>query len=114
MNIRIDFATTGELPQVADMLAELSTLERDFHPHHDKQMRGLKLILGNPLFESAMWTNNRMHSLFLDIEFADIMRGLEEGRGSGSCYLTGFEQCFPLWMRHKKVESRSNFAVYGN
>ena len=48
MSIRIDFAATGDLPQLADLLAELFTLESDFHPNRDKQLRGLRLILDNP------------------------------------------------------------------
>jgi len=46
--IDIDFATAGDLPQLADLLAELFTLESDFKPERDRQLRGLKLILDNP------------------------------------------------------------------
>jgi GNAT superfamily N-acetyltransferase len=48
MSIVIDFATAEELPQLADLLAELFTLESDFLPDRDKQLRGLQLILDNP------------------------------------------------------------------
>jgi GNAT superfamily N-acetyltransferase len=48
MNVRIDFATAEDLPQLADLLAELFTLESDFQPERDKQLRGLQLILDNP------------------------------------------------------------------
>lgn len=48
MNIYIDFATADDLPQLADLLAELFTLESDFRPDHDKQLRGLRLILDEP------------------------------------------------------------------
>ena len=48
MNIEIDFATADELPQLADLLAELFTLESDFQPDREKQLRGLRLILENP------------------------------------------------------------------
>lgn len=48
MAIEIDFATDDDLPQLADLLAELFTLESDFRPERDKQLRGLRLILDNP------------------------------------------------------------------
>jgi GNAT superfamily N-acetyltransferase len=44
----IIFATADDLPRLADLLAELFTLETDFHPERDKQLRGLQLILDNP------------------------------------------------------------------
>lgn len=46
--IAIDFATPEELPQMADLLAELFMLESDFQPETDKQLRGLRMILENP------------------------------------------------------------------
>ena len=49
MNICIDFATAADLDALADLLAELFTLESDFKPERDKQLRGLRLILDNPL-----------------------------------------------------------------
>jgi GNAT superfamily N-acetyltransferase len=48
MAIEIGFATTEDLPQLADLLAELFTLESDFKPEREKQLRGLRLILDNP------------------------------------------------------------------
>jgi len=48
MNITIGFASEDDLPQLADLLAELFTLESDFRPDRDRQLRGLRLILGNP------------------------------------------------------------------
>jgi len=47
MNIRIDFATFADLEALADLLAELFALERDFQPDREKQLRGLRLILDN-------------------------------------------------------------------
>lgn len=44
----IDFATEADIPQLADLLAELFTLESDFQPERDKQLRGLRLILDEP------------------------------------------------------------------
>ncbi|HZW25349.1 MAG TPA: GNAT family N-acetyltransferase [Gallionella sp.] len=46
--MEIDFATAEDLPRLADLLAELFTLESDFKPERDKQLRGLQLILDNP------------------------------------------------------------------
>jgi len=47
-NIEIGFAAVDDLPQLADLLDELFTLESDFRPERDKQLRGLRLILDNP------------------------------------------------------------------
>jgi len=46
--MKIDFASASDLPQLADLLAELFTLESDFAPDRDKQLQGLTLILENP------------------------------------------------------------------
>jgi GNAT superfamily N-acetyltransferase len=48
VTIDVGFATSGDLPQLADLLAELFTLETDFSPDRDRQLRGLKLILDEP------------------------------------------------------------------
>ena len=48
MTVEIGFAATEDLPQLADLLAELFTLESDFRPDRDKQSSGLQLILDNP------------------------------------------------------------------
>ena len=45
---KIDFATADDLPQLADLLRELFTLESDFESERDKQMSGLREILDNP------------------------------------------------------------------
>jgi len=48
MNTNISLATEADLPAMADLLYELFTLESDFKPERDKQLRGLKLILDTP------------------------------------------------------------------
>lgn len=48
MKTSIDFATEADLPAMADLLYELFTLESDFKPEREKQLRGLKLILDTP------------------------------------------------------------------
>lgn len=47
MNIDVHFATAADLDAMADLLAELFTLESDFRPERDKQLHGLRLILEN-------------------------------------------------------------------
>ena len=47
MNATIDFATADDLDSMADLLAELFTLESDFKPERRKQIAGLRLILNN-------------------------------------------------------------------
>ena len=48
MEIEISQAGISDLDQLADLLAELFTLESDFRPDREKQLRGLRLILDNP------------------------------------------------------------------
>ncbi len=48
MTIRIDFATSADLPHLVDLLTELFALESDFTPDPDKQLRGLLTILDEP------------------------------------------------------------------
>ena len=47
-NMQIEFATQADLPALADLLAELFSLEADFRPDRAKQLAGLQLILDNP------------------------------------------------------------------
>lgn len=47
-DIRIGFATADDLPPMADLLAELFTLEGDFKPERDKQLCALRAILDDP------------------------------------------------------------------
>ena len=47
-NTRIEPATVEDLPDLADLLADLFSKERDFRPDQAKQMRGLKLIIEAP------------------------------------------------------------------
>jgi hypothetical protein len=49
IKIEISQAVHGDLDQPADLLAELFTLEKDFHPDRVKQSRGLRLSLDNPV-----------------------------------------------------------------
>ena len=48
MHSCVDLATEADLPAMADLLHELFTLESDFQPERDKQLRGLRLILDTP------------------------------------------------------------------
>lgn len=48
MMIEIGFATAADLPYMADLLAELFTLESDFKPDREKQISGLRTILDEP------------------------------------------------------------------
>ena len=48
MKIEVLYAEHGDLDQLADLLAELFTLESDFRPDREKQLCGLRLILDNP------------------------------------------------------------------
>lgn len=44
----VEFATLADLPAMADLLEALFTLEADFKPDREKQLRGLRLILDTP------------------------------------------------------------------
>jgi GNAT superfamily N-acetyltransferase len=46
--VKIGFAVADDLPQMADLLAELFALEKDFRPDREKQMRGMRTILDEP------------------------------------------------------------------
>ncbi len=48
MTATIDFATSADLPAMADLLGELFRLESDFEPDRAKQLAGLQLILDQP------------------------------------------------------------------
>jgi GNAT superfamily N-acetyltransferase len=48
MTAHVNFATADDLPHLADFLTELFTLESDFQPARNKQLRGLQLIIDNP------------------------------------------------------------------
>jgi ribosomal protein S18 acetylase RimI-like enzyme len=48
MKACIDFATGDDLATMAELLAELFGLESDFRPQREKQINGLRLILGDP------------------------------------------------------------------
>lgn len=47
-NVRIEPAMIEDLPQLADLLIDLFSQERDFEPNREKQLRGLRLILEQP------------------------------------------------------------------
>jgi GNAT superfamily N-acetyltransferase len=46
--VSIELASAADLDAMADLLAELFTLESDFVPEREKQLRGLRLIMDNP------------------------------------------------------------------
>ena len=45
---RIEPAIVEDLPELADLLADLFTKESDFRPDQVKQLRGLRMILESP------------------------------------------------------------------
>lgn len=47
-SLRIEPATLDDLPELAELLHDLFSMEADFVPDRDKQVRGLKLILEQP------------------------------------------------------------------
>lgn len=48
MTVEITFATPADLPCMSDLLAELFSLEKDFRPDREKQIKGLRTILDEP------------------------------------------------------------------
>jgi GNAT superfamily N-acetyltransferase len=46
--MEVGFANAADLPALADLLAELFTLESDFVPDRARQLAGLRFILDNP------------------------------------------------------------------
>ncbi len=47
-DLRIEPATLDDLHELTELLTELFTQEEDFSPNHEKQLRGLRLILEQP------------------------------------------------------------------
>jgi len=47
-NLQIEPATLDDMPQMADLLIELFSAERDFIPNRKNHLRGLQLILEQP------------------------------------------------------------------
>jgi GNAT superfamily N-acetyltransferase len=68
-HIEIGFASAEDMPQLADLLHELFTLESDFKPERDKQLRGLRAILDNPDL-------GRLFVLHIDGEVAGMVNAL--------------------------------------
>ncbi len=98
MGIEISEAQAGDLDQLADLLAELFTLESDFRPDRGKQLRGLRLILDEPAFGRIFVLRDRcrvvgMANLLFTVSTAEgcrvavledvIVRGEYRGRGLG-------------------------------
>jgi GNAT superfamily N-acetyltransferase len=48
MEAVVDFAGDADLPAMVQLLDALFTLEADFRPDHDRQLRGLRMILETP------------------------------------------------------------------
>lgn len=69
MKTTIDFATPADLAALADLLAELFTLESDFQPEREKQLQGLRRILENPQI-------GRLFVLHVDDEIAGMANAL--------------------------------------
>jgi len=69
MDIRIDLAGLDDLSCLADLLAELFTLENDFVPDRARQLAGLRLILDNPAL-------GRLFVLRVDGEVAGMANAL--------------------------------------
>ena len=98
-NLRIEPATLDDLPALADLLFDLFTLERDFEPNRDKQLRGLQLILEQPNRGRIFVLRNETHiiamiNLLITISTAEggfvllledlVVRADHRGQGYGS------------------------------
>ena len=60
-NLRIEPATLDDLPELTELLIELFTIEKDFIPDREKQLRGLRLILENPSRGRIFVLKNETH-----------------------------------------------------
>lgn len=98
METEISQAERGDLDQLAGLLAELFTLESDFRPDREKQLRGLRLILDNPALGRLFVLRDQdrvagMASVLITVSTAEgcrvavledvIVRGEYRGRGLG-------------------------------
>ena len=84
MKIALDFATTADLDAMADLLAELFTLESDFKPEREKQLRGLRLILDNP-------TIGQLFILRVDGQIAGMANALKTVSTAEGCQVVLLE-----------------------
>ena len=98
-NLRIEPATLDDLPALADLLIELFSIERDFEPDREKQLRGLQLILEQPNRGRIFVLRNESHiigmvNLLITISTAEggfvliledlVVRADHRGQGYGS------------------------------
>lgn len=98
-NLRIEPATLEDLPELTELLIELFTIEKDFIPDREKQLRGLRLILENPSRGRIFVLKNETHligmiNLLITISTAEggfvllledlVVRNDHRGQGYGS------------------------------
>ncbi len=98
-NLRIEPATLEDLPELTELLIELFTIEKDFIPDREKQLRGLRLILENPSRGRIFVLKNETHligmiNLLITISTAEggfvllledlVVRHDHRGQGYGS------------------------------
>ena len=69
MKATVDFASINDLEPMADLLAELFTIESDFRPERRKQIAGLRLILDSP-------TTGQLFVLRVDGQIAGMANAL--------------------------------------
>ncbi len=80
MNVSIDFATAADLEALADLLAELFTLESDFQPERHKQLAGLRLILEHP-------SSGQLFVLRVDGQIAGMANALKTVSTAEGCHV---------------------------
>ncbi len=55
MNVSIRSAKISDIPRMCDLLSDLFSLESDFSPDREKQVRGLRLLLDDTSGSSAVF-----------------------------------------------------------
>jgi GNAT superfamily N-acetyltransferase len=97
--LRIEPATLDDLSELTELLMDLFSQEEDFSPDHDKQLRGLRLLLEQPSRGRIFVLRNHkqiigMINLLITISTAEggfvllledlVIRNQHRGQGYGS------------------------------
>ena len=83
--IRIEQATTDHIPQMADLLAVLFSEEIEFRPDREKQIRGLRMIIGSPergnIFVATEEENDDV------VGMVSLLFTISTAKGAPACWL---------------------------
>jgi len=83
-------ARAGDLPQLVELLGILFTQEHELAPDAAKQLRGLRLILGNPAIGSIYVAREGAHEGARVLGMVNILRTVSAAEGGPAGMLEDF------------------------